>query len=259
MRDSTYSALFGAMSNEQRLSLIANNLANANTTGYKKDLVAFHDTFQRFAHDYLVDSRSYLRDKELWPQPDVLAKPRLSTQTVDFSQGSLQKTGNPLDLAISGDGFFRVRTADGDFLTRTGSFQLTADGTVITEQGYELLGQGGPLVLPNGGDVEIDANGQVRFRGEEINALDLVTVTNPADLEKVGNNLYRIRQGAQATEAPATEARVEQGFLEKANVEVVTEMVNMIEVQRAFETYQKMITGGAEMDKTVTDKVGSVI
>lgn len=259
MRDSTYSALFGAMSNEQRLNLIANNLANANTTGYKKDVVTFHDTFQRFAHDYLVDSRPYLRDKNLWPQPEVLAKPRLSNQGVDLSQGSLQRTGNPLDLAISGDGFFKVRTADGDFLTRTGSFQLTTDGTVITEQGYQLLGQGGPLVLPNGGDVEISSNGQVRVRGEEINALDLVTVTNPADLEKVGNNLYHLRQGSKATEAPAPEAQVEQGYLEKANVEVVTEMVSMIEVQRAFEMYQRMITGTAEMDKTATDKVGSVI
>ncbi|WP_027175927.1 flagellar basal-body rod protein FlgF [Desulfovibrio aminophilus] len=260
MRDSTYSALFGAMSNEHKLGLIANNLANANTTGYKKDQVAFHDTFQRFAHDYLVDSRSYLRDKNLWPKPDVMAKPRLSEQRTDFSQGSLQMTGNPLDLAISGEGFFKLRTPDGDFLTRSGSFQLTAEGGIISEQGYELLGQGGPLLLPGAGNVIIDSQGQVSVDGAVTNILDVVTVDDPTALEKVGNNLYRVRPGAKATETPVPpETRVEQGYIEKANVEVVTEMVAMIEVQRAFEMYQRMISGTSEMDRTVTDKVGSVV
>lgn len=259
MQDSTYSALFGALSNEKRLAIIANNLANANTTGYKADQVAFQDTFQRFAHDYLVDSRVSLRDKELWPKPDVVAKPRLSEQHVDLSQGSLQFTGNPLDLAISGEGFFKVRTSDGDFLTRAGSFQLSTEGGVISEQGYALLGQGGPLTIPEGGNIQVDPLGQVLADGEVVNALDLVTVDDPRALEKVGNNLYRVRPDSSAQEVPVTGSRVEQGYIEKANVEVVGEMVAMIEVQRAFEMYQKMITGSSEMDRTVNDKVGSVV
>lgn len=259
MQDSTYSALFGALSNEKRLAIIANNLANANTTGYKRDQVAFEDTFQRFAHDYLVDSRVSLRDKELWPKPDVIAKPRLSEQHVDLSQGNLQLTGNPLDLAITGEGFFRVLTPDGDFMTRSGSFQMNTEGGIISEQGFNLLGSGGPLTIPPGEKIQVDGLGQVLVGGEVVNTLDLVTVDDPRALEKVGNNLYRVREGSQAQEVPATEARVEQGYIEKANVEVVGEMVAMIEVQRAFEMYQKMINSSSEMDKTVSEKVGSVI
>ncbi len=107
MQDSNLSALFGAMSNEHRLNLIANNLANVNTTGYKKDKVAFKDVFLHFAHDYILDSKPYIRAKPLWPEADVLAKPRLSEQKTDFSQGSLKATGNPLDLAIQGGGVFQ--------------------------------------------------------------------------------------------------------------------------------------------------------
>ncbi len=258
MRDSTYSALFGAMSNEMRLNLIANNLANANTTGYKKDQAGFHDTFLRFAHDYLVDSKPYIRDKELWPEPRVMAKARLARQQTDFSQGSMHLTGNQLDFALNGEGFFKVRTADGDFYTRSGRFQRTALGQLVTEQGYEVLGQGGPVSIPEGARLTVDAKGLIRVDGEEVGALDVVLVSDPTALEKTGNNLYRVRPGREATEAPAENTTVEQGYLEKANVEVVTEMVSMIEVQRAFEMYQRMITGTSELDKTATDKVGSV-
>ena len=145
MQDSMYSAMFGAMSNEVRMDNIANNLANVNTTGYKKDKLAFHDTFLRFAHDTMVDARPYMRADELWPRPDVIAKPRQSDQTIDFSQGQLQQTGNNLDFALNGEGFFKVRTANGDYLTRNGAFQLSSDGTLITEQGFEVLGNGGPI------------------------------------------------------------------------------------------------------------------
>jgi flagellar basal-body rod protein FlgG len=105
----------------------------------------------------------------------------------------------------------------------------------------------------------VDPLGQVLADGEVVNSLDLVTVDDPRALEKVGNNLYRVRPDSSAQEVPATGSRVEQGYIEKANVEVVGEMVAMIEVQRAFEMYQKMITGSSEMDRTVNDKVVSVV
>ncbi|MBN2139446.1 MAG: flagellar basal-body rod protein FlgF [Desulfovibrionaceae bacterium] len=256
MRDSIFSALFGAMSNETRMDLISNNLANVNTTGYKKDKVAFHDTFLRFAHDYLVDAKPYYRDKDLWPRAMVMARPRLSEERIDFEQGGIQVTGNPLDLAISGDGFFKVRSGDGDFLTRNGSFRISSEGRLVTEQGYDLLGQGGPITVPQGVGVDIDAGGGVRAGGELVSVLDLVTVDNPAELEKVGANLYRIRPGGVGAEIAAQEASIEQGCLEKSNVEVVTEMVAMIETQRAFQIYQKMITGSDELDGKLISQVG---
>ena len=260
MRQSMQSAMFGAMNSEHRLDMIANNLANANTTGYKKDRVAFHDVFQRFAHDYLNDSRTFLRDKSLWPEAHVMAKPRLSDERIDFSQGSLEETGDPLDFALHGDGFFRVQTPEGMFYTRAGNFELTADGRVITPQGFELLtAGGGPLTIPPGsGTPQVDSSGQVSVNGGVIAQIGVTGISDLTAMEKVGNNLYRIREGADAQEVAAPDTQVEQGFTEKANVEIVTEMVSMIEVQRAFEMYQKMMQSTDGMESQIITKVGRV-
>jgi len=259
MRESMYSALFGAMSNEIRLDTISNNLANVNTTGFKKEAYAFHDTFQRFAHDYLTDDRTSVRGKEIWPRAYVMARPRLSGQYSDQSQGSMQETGNPLDVALVGEGYLKVRTPDGDMLTRSGSFQLSGDGRLITEQGYEVLGDGGSTIeLPRDNKIEIDANGRISADGVQLSQFDLVNVSDPRALEKQGKNLYRIRQGSNATEIPTEGLSVQQGYLEKSNVEIVTEMVNMMEAQRAFEINQKLMTTTDSMESLVINKVGSV-
>ncbi len=258
MRESMYSALFGAMSNEHRLNVISNNLANVSTTGFKKDNYAFHDTFQRFAHDYLPDAKTFVRDKELWPKAYVQARPRLGGQYSDMSQGSMQSTGNPLDVALAGDGFLKVRTPKGDFMTRNGSFQLSSDGRLITEQGFEVLGGGGPITLPRDNKIQIDANGAIRVDGNQVGALDLVNVSDPKAIEKVGKNLYQIRKGSKATEIPTEGLQVQQGYLEKANVEIVGELVNMMEAQRAFEIYQKLMTTTDSMESLVINKIGQI-
>jgi len=257
MRDSMYSALFGAMSNEVRLDTIANNLANVNTTGFKKEAYSFQDTFQRFATDYLTDSRTNLRAEEPWPRAYVMARTRLAEQYSDQSQGSLQATGNSLDIALVGSGYMKVRTPEGDMLTRNGSFQLAADGRLITEQGYEVLGSGGSaLTLPRDNKLTIDTNGRIMADGTEVGVLDLVDVSDPRSLQKQGKNLFGIRKGSKATEVPATDVAVQQGYLEKSNVEIVTELVNMMEAQRAFEINQKIMTTTDGMESLVINKVG---
>jgi len=258
MRESMYSALFGAMSNEVRLDTISNNLANVNTTGFKKEAYAFQDTFQRLATDYLTDDRQNLRAEEIWPRAYVQARPRLSGQYSDQSQGPMQATGNPLDLAIVGEGYFKVRTPEGDRLTRSGSFQLASDGRLLTEQGYEVLGDGGALVLPRDTNIQIDMNGRIKADGEDIGVLDLVNVSDPKALVKQGKNLFSIRQGSRATEIPVDGASVQQGYLEKSNVEIVSEMVNMMEAQRAFEINQKIMTTTDGMESLVINKVGQI-
>ncbi|MHC1701083.1 MAG: flagellar basal-body rod protein FlgF [Humidesulfovibrio sp.] len=258
MRESMYSALFGAMSNEHRLDVIANNLANASTNGYKKDNYAFHDTFQRFAHDYLVDDKPYVRAPDYWPKPYIQARPRMGGQYCDMSQGSMQVTGNSLDLALVGEGFFKVRTPEGDFLTRNGSFQLASDGRLITEQGFEVLGGGSAITLPRDIKIQIDANGVISVDGDQLGALDLTNISDPKAIEKVGRNLYQVRKGSNAAEIPAENLQVQQGYLEKANVEIVGELVNMMEAQRAFEIYQKIMTTTDSMESLVINKVGQV-
>lgn len=251
MDQSMYSALFGALSNEMRLNISVNNLANVNTTGYKRDRVAFEDVFQRFAHDYAPDPRSSIRQEKLLPAADIIAKPRLALQTTDFSQGALQETGNPLDAAIQGPGFFKVRTPEGDFYTRDGSFMRSGDGALVTANGFKVLGGGGPVDVPSGAQITIDGAGQIIVDGAPVGALDVVKVNNPEALEKYGSNLYQGKDGANVQEGVVdeNETQVVQGYLEKPNVEVVEEMVAMIETQRSFEAYQKVMTSSNELDQ----------
>jgi flagellar basal-body rod protein FlgG len=257
MQDAMYSAMFGAMSNEIRVNQIANNMANVNTTGYKKDQLTFHDTFLRFAHDSVVDTKNYLRGETVFPRPDILAKPRLSDQIVDMSQGSLAHTGNPLDVAISGEGFFQVQAPGGDYLTRNGSFLVSADGMLVTEQGYPVLGEGGPVSIPQASPVQIDEQGVIFQDGAEVGQIGVYTVDDPAQLEKVGSNLFGTTANALAP-VPAEDAVLYQGYVEKSNVEVVTEMVSLIESQRSYEAYAKIIKDSNELSTQLLEKVGKV-
>lgn len=250
MEMSMYSAVFGALSTEMRLNLSANNLANVNTTGYKRDRVSFEDTFRRYAHDYHMDPRSDLRQDELLPRADIIAKPRLAEQKIDFSQGGLALTGNPLDLAIQGPGFFKVQNGGTTYYTRNGAFHRSAEGLLVTDQNYPVMGGGGPIDLPEGKTVSVDANGAVYVDGAPTGQIDVVTVQNPEAMRKFGNNLFTSAGGAQVREGALEEGvtQVAQGYLEKPNVEVVEEMVSMIETQRSFEAYQKVMTSSNELD-----------
>jgi len=238
------------------MSTIANNLANVNTTAYKKDQMAFHDTFTRFAHDSLVDSKSFIRDKELFPKANIMAKVRLSDQQLDFTQGGLEKTGNQLDFGLAGEGFFKVQAGDETLYTRAGNFLVDSEGTLVTQDGNPVLVDGGPKVIPPGAKVFVDPGGNMSINGETAGALDLVTFTDLAAIERVGSNLYRTKEGVNAGEQVPTDLIVQQGFTEKSNIDVVTEMVHMIETQRSFTMYSKMIQTADEMDKKLITQVG---
>ena len=257
MEMSMYSALFGALSTETRLNISANNLANVNTTGYKRDRVSFEDTFVRYAHDYHVDPRGDLREKELLPRANLIAKPRLAMQQIDFSQGALTATGNPLDMAIQGPGFFKVAAPGGSYYTRNGAFHRSSEGMLVNDQDMPVLGGGGPIQLPNG-RISLDGTGALYVDGAQVGQVDVVTVQNPDALQKYGANLYMPQPGATIQEGQAQTGTTEvaQGFLEKPNVEVVGEMVSMIETQRTFEAYQKVMSSSNELD-TKAIRVGT--
>ena len=255
MQDSMYSALFGALSNEHRMNSIANNLSNVNTSGYKRDTLAFKDTFISFAHDQIMEPIMNVRSKKLFPEPIHVAKPRLALSLTDFSQGSLKMTGAPLDVGISGEGFFKIQTPDGEFYSRNGKFNRTTEGQLVTEQGWPVLGEGGPITLLQG-EVEINGTGQVYSGGQLVGQLQLVTVDNLSALEKRGRNLYQVRDGVNAQEQPVPAGTsVQQGFLEASNVNVVSEMVNMIEAQRQFEAYTKVMKTTDDVDRKAYQQV----
>lgn len=258
MQDGVFSGLFGALTTEHRMNMIANNLANVNTHGYKRDTVAFKDTMSYYAHDEIREPLMTCRSKPLFPEPKNLARPRLAVSQTDFSQGSLHFTGNPLDVAIMGDAFFKFNTPEGDYLSRQGGFLLSGDGTLVTPRGYPVQGTAGNIVVPPGTrHVHIAEDGQVFADDAMIGGIALFTVSDFKALEKQGHNMYRLRRGSSAEEraiAP-NEAGVAQGYMEKANVEVVYEMVNMIEVQRLFEAYQKVMQSSDTLDREAISKV----
>ncbi|MDL2279838.1 flagellar basal-body rod protein FlgF [Desulfovibrio sp. OttesenSCG-928-G11] len=256
MENSMYSALFGALSNEHRLNSIANNLANVNTTGYKRDMLSFRDTFAMYAHDQIMEAQTHLRQDKLFPEPMHIARARIAYAKTDFDQGSLKITGAPFDVAISGSGFFKVRTPQGDFYTRNGHFRLTAEGQVITEQGFPVLGDGGEITVPAGvKHFTIAENGQIYGDNELMGQIGLVDVDRHLDLEKLGGNMYRVRPGREVAEIE-TDAFMVQGFLEVSNVNPVYEMVNMIEAQRQFEAYSKVMQTSNAIDKEAISRVG---
>ena len=256
MQNSMYTALFGALANEHRMNSIANNLANVNTTGYKRDHLSFKDTFAMYAHDQIMEPMVHLRSEKLFPEPQHVGRTRISIAQTDFEQGSVKVTGDTFDVAISGNGFFKVRTIQGDFYTRNGHFRLTGEGALITEQGYPVVGGGGEIVLPAGiKNFTISESGDIYGDGEPVGTIDLVEVDNPLALEKLGNNMYRQRPGSEMEEIESNSAMV-QGFLEVSNVNPVYEMVNMIEAQRQFEAYTKVMQTADAIDREAITKVG---
>ncbi len=260
MQNGVFTGLFGAMSVEHQLASISNNLANVNTTGYKNDKHAFKDTMILFAHDTIREPLENLRSKPLFPEAHLAARVRIAESKTDFSQGAMATTGNPLDVALAGPGFFNIQTPDGTFLSRNGAFCQNADGTLMTKQGYPVLGEGGTITIPEGTkSIHISEDGRVFADGAELDALQITAFEDPSyNLEKRGENLYRIREGANPVEVDPYEAGlvVNQGILEKANVDVVVEMVKMIEVQRSFEANSKSMQTADAMDRSTIEKVG---
>lgn len=256
MQTSIYNSMFGALTQEERLDIIANNLANISTTGFKKEKLSFKDDFARLMPG-LVDPVPSIRSKMAWPKADLLSQPVVGESRVDFTDGGLRQTGNPLDLAIQGDGFFKVGGDEGVFFTRSGHFLVNDEGLVVTPQGLALLSDGGPLEVPAGTkELLIGQNGQVMADGRSIGNLEVVSVTDLSALEKQGSNLFRAKRGIELEEGPIT-GEVAQGYLENSNVEVVVEMVNMVETMRAFEAYQKIMTRTAQADEKLIRDVGT--
>ncbi|GAB7078998.1 flagellar basal-body rod protein FlgF [Megalodesulfovibrio paquesii] len=259
MRDDMISGLFGALTCENRMNIIANNLANANTTGYKPERLAFEDVFVSYAHDEIRQPVLSVREKELFPRATNLSKVRIAGVRTDFSQGSLKNSDNPLDVAIQGTGFFKVQSEEGLLYTRNGNFHTTADGTLVNSDGYEVQGDGGAIVIPPNTRVDINEQGMVYADGDLVGQLQVVDVNDPGgSLEKYGRNLFRPKQDGAGgvVEQPSEDSVVVQGFLEMANVNIVEDMVNMIETQRAFEAYAKVLTTSNETCTKNITKVG---
>ncbi len=228
-----YTSALGLIPLQKRLEVIANNLANVDTTAFKRD-----DSFT----NELISANTLLRDGTVDPtQKDV----KDMTYT-DFSQGTLQQTNNPLDVAIDGQGFFTVQTQDGLRLTRDGSFTLSTDGTLQTRDGATVMGTGGPIRIDNieqtqASKLVIDRNGEVKSGNEVYGQIRIVVPGSYSQISKAGANLYSLNEGAVLRDADPANVSVRQGYLEGSNVNPIDEMVAMIQLQQNFEAGQKAI------------------
>jgi flagellar basal-body rod protein FlgG len=243
-----YLAAAGALVQQLRLEVLSNNVANINTIGYKGDRSIFQipEETESLVFETPIDGIQTLSPYA----------PPFSTE-IDFSQGALRQTGNALDVAINGDGFFSVQTPDGVQYTRQGSFTLDAEGVLVTADGYPVLGESGEITLEEG-TVEIDAKGAVYVDGDEAGRLQLTDFLNRDTLKKAGNGRFVAPDTAVAENWP-DRTSLSQGYLENANVNPVQAMTEMIETSRAFEAYQKVIQSADEATSTSINDVGKTI
>lgn len=245
MNSGIYSAVSGSLAAMRRLDLISNNLANVNTPGYKKDKMSFEGLLAGSANPPAV------------PQGKT-ADPILQKENVyiDFASGPTSQSGNPLDLALDGDGFFAVTTPEGTAYTRQGNFRTSADGTLVTVDGYPVQGAGGGAIRIQGNHVEISAAGGVTVDGVQSGQLAVLDFPKPYALTKIGSALF-VPADPQAVTQAGT-AQIQQGHIEGSNVESISEMVQLIETNRYFEACSKVIKGFDDIAAKAANELGRV-
>jgi flagellar basal-body rod protein FlgF len=237
---------------ERQMDVVANNVANMNTAGFKAERTLFEEYLSPGAHEDNFVGRdrrvSYVQDRATFH---------------DFSAGPLEQTKNPLDVAIDGNAFLVVQTPAGERYTRDGSLQINNQGQLVTASGNQVLGANGPIVFqPTDKSINIAADGNISvlegtgsidsLRGK----LRLVNFANAQQLVKEGSNLFTAAAGAAAQ--PDTKAQIRQGYVEKSNVNSVMEMTRMIDVTRAYTQLSAMLQQQGDLRKTALEKLADV-
>jgi flagellar basal-body rod protein FlgF len=205
-----YDLMDGAWTQDLRFDTVANNIANSNTTGFKKDIISFSQA---------LDLQS--------------------TSKTDFSQGPMRYTGNDLDIALEAQGFLKIQTPNGIRYTRDGALSVNADGLLVTGNGDEVLGENGPISVA-GGTVSIGTDGEVSVDNVPVDKLVVVNFDKPELLKKEGSSYYSY-QGDDKEISKQSDAVVKQRYLEGSNVNPTKQMIEMIETFRVFEAIEKGI------------------
>jgi flagellar basal-body rod protein FlgF len=241
------------MSLQHEMGVVANNIANIDTNGFKADFSLFEEYLMSGARDAnfrMADRQvSFTRDRGT---------------LIDLNQGPLQRTGSPLDVAINGDGFLVIQTPQGERYTRNGAFEVNPQGELVTSEGYQVLGDGGPIAF------------QTQDTGITINQEGTVSVKDPANstvaiirgqlrvvsfpqaqrLQKEGSSTFSAPADMPAT--PSTKSKVVQGALEKSNVRPIIEMSRMIEVSRSYAMIANLLQSRGDLDKTAIQQLSDV-
>jgi flagellar basal-body rod protein FlgF len=237
MDNTSYIALSRQVALERQMAIVAGNIANMNTHGYKAEQVTFEVVFERAGTPGDV---AFVRDSGLMR---------------DQAPGALEITGNPLDLAINGDGYFAVLTDAGPRYTRYGHFEVDGNGQLATSAGYPLLDAGGATIQlpPSSVRISIARDGAISTDEGVVGQIALVRFANEADLIREGDSLFGTPQTPQPVDAPD----IVQGQLERSNVQPILEMTKMMETVRAFQNTQRLLDTHHDMVRRVIEQASS--
>lgn len=234
MDNSLYIALSKQMGLFRQMDVIANNIANADTSGYKAESVMFEEYLMKSGRDRLGFTHDHQTSRNL-------------------ENGPLKSTGRTFDVAIEGQGYFMVQTPLGERYTRAGNFQLNADGALVTSQGYPVLGPDKQQIVfdPNDTRIRITENGSIFSDDQEIGRIGVMTFPNEKLLQKTGDTLY----SSAVPAVPSDRFRVIQGAIESSNVTAVKELTKMIEIQRAVSGTSGLISDIGEMERSAVQTI----
>jgi flagellar basal-body rod protein FlgF/flagellar basal-body rod protein FlgG len=238
---------------QQELDVISNNLANLNTTGFKSDTSMFEE--------YLMPTA---RANNFRPADSRLSFVRDRGTLIDFSPGAIQQTGNPLDVALKGAGYLVVQTPDGERYTRNGSLQINAAGELVTSQGYQVLGDQGPITFQAGDNsIAINAQGQVSVRSGTVSNISIIrgklrVVNFPQQqrLQKEGDGLFTAPDDMPA--AAMDSPNVVQGAVETSNVQSIVQMTRMIDVSRSYTMVANLLKNEGDLHKSAIQQLAEV-
>lgn len=237
-----YTAVAGSLTQEKHLDVLTHNLANTHTIGFKAEKALFQGDLTRaiIGEVQLTEhAPTVVTNIDPTHNRHIPQHPHMTTYT-DFSQGALRETGNPLDIALEGTGFFVVNGPNDETLyTRQGTFAINAEGVLVTQNGFPIAGESGPIRI-SGSQVNIDKTGAVSINGRLINRLKLVDFQQPLQLEKMGDALFRSMTQNPETMVPIN-VSVHQGMVEASNNSTLQLLGNVIQTSRAYEIYQRMI------------------
>jgi flagellar basal-body rod protein FlgF len=244
MDNALYVGLSRQMVLRRQLDIVANNIANADTAGFKVE--SLMQKTQPAEPAYTLQGP---RPVKFVGEDGVLR---------DFGQGALRRTDAPLDLAIEGKGFFQVNSPSGPRYTRDGSFRLNENGTLVTQGGLPVMDDGGGQIDldPTQGQVTISQDGTVSQGATRVGKLGVVNFQTLSTLEKTGDNLYRNTSNQQPQ--PVEFSKVRQGMLEGSNVQPVLEISRMIEISRAYEQMAKIMDANSDLSKSAVERMGKV-
>lgn len=259
-----YIGASGMNAQQNRLDAISNNLANVDTTGFKKDIPVSKEFSELLLRRSKADGVLRTPDGSQDIAP-VIGRIGLGVETnelyTDFSQGSFKATDTATDMALGGEGFFCVQTPSGERYTRNGNFHIGREGLLLTKEGYPVLGENG-VINTNHEAFKVDEDGMVKAEdgGEVLDRLKIVRFENERYLKKQGSSLWTANDisGAAYVAEGEERPRLLQGYTETSNVNVVNEMVQMIEVNRAYEANQKAVQTEDDMADTLWSRVVTV-